>query len=216
MSPGRGFSLSQRVDAVPREPDLRAFRCTRCGDCCRIHRVPLTAADLCRLIAATGTRAASLVDWLAPGEVDMTGEPESFVVLPEGRRLPVLAHLGGACALLEGQGHCSAHDARPATCRTFPLESAEGPPCPGADGVRRLSILPGAACPGTFDGAVDEDGPFERLERRQRELEEHVELVVAWNRRQRRRQLARVRQSDAGAFLTFILGRGGAGAGAAP
>jgi len=184
--------------------DASRFRCTGCGDCCRMHRVPVTAADVARLKEATAELEAAFVQWLAPDEIDMTGEPESFVVLREGRKLPVLAFRDGGCRFLEGGRHCTVYAARPLCCRTFPIE-LESPD----DGAmpRRLTVLQDAACPGEFDARPDHDGLSARLDARQRELEEHVALVAEWNRRQRRRGLAGKRPEGVEAFFRFVASR---------
>jgi Fe-S-cluster containining protein len=162
----------------------------------------VTGHDLVRLVRETALPVATIVEWLAPDEVDMTGEPESFVTVPAGRRLPVLAFRGDACRFLDPGSRCSVYAARPAACRTFPLEeeTIEGPP-----GRRRLTLLEGAACEGAFDGPPDADGAHDRLERRQRELEAHVGTVTEWNRRQRRRRLAGRKPEPAGAFLELAI-----------
>ena len=61
--------------------DALSFRCTGCGNCCRNLRVALTALDVKRLAAATGKATPTLVEWLAPDTVDMSGEPGSFGAL---------------------------------------------------------------------------------------------------------------------------------------
>jgi len=146
---------------------------------------------------------ATFVEWLAPDEIDMTGEPESFVVLREGRRLPVLAFRHGACRFLDEGRRCTVYAARPASCRTFPLELESATDTP----PRRLTVLQDAACPGEFDAAPDADGFCARLDARQRELEEHVLLVMDWNRRQRRRGFAGKRPETVEAFLRFAISR---------
>lgn len=189
-------------------PDLVAhFHCTECGDCCRRHRVPLTASDLARLVRATALPAPDLVDWLSPEEVDMSGEPESFVLLPAGRRLPVLAHARprselqeSACRFLDAN-RCAVYAARPACCRTFPLE-LQGDV---ESGKRRLMVLPDAACPALFNGSDRSDETIRRLIERSHELGRHIELVQLWNRRQRRRRLANGRVESGDAFLAFAV-----------
>lgn len=191
---------------MPDPTDPARFRCTECGDCCRRHRVPLTVRDLARLGEATGAPLASLVDWLSPDDIDMTGEPESFVVLRDGRRLPVLAFRGEACRFLDAANRCGVYGARPACCRTFPLEldvpEASDVPAP-TEPTKRLTVLQGAECPGEFDAAPDAARIEEALARRQEELEEHVALVAAWNRRQRRLGLAGRPAERAEAFLRY-------------
>ncbi|HEY6560508.1 MAG TPA: YkgJ family cysteine cluster protein [Polyangiaceae bacterium] len=183
------------------------FRCTECGDCCRRHRVPITASDMARLVRATGLPARALVDWLSPDDVDMSGEPESFVLLPAGRRLPVLAHVAPAgesrestCRFLD-TNRCTVYAARPACCRSFPLELADDV----ESGKRRLIVLPDAQCPGSFDGSDVSGAALRRLDERCRELRQHVHLVGAWNHRQRRRRLANGRVESADAFLAFVV-----------
>jgi Fe-S-cluster containining protein len=174
--------------------------------------VPVTASDLLRLVRATALPARALVDWLSPEQIDLSGEPESFVVVPAGRRFPVLAHdvsvdpsRERACRFLNAN-QCTVYAARPACCRTFPLELADI-----ANTVqRRLTVLPDAACPGTFDGPDASDAAFRRLGERSRELRRHVELVQEWNGRQRRRRLANRLLESADAFLAFALLRANA------
>jgi Fe-S-cluster containining protein len=160
------------------------FRCTGCGNCCRGLRVPVTDADLARLTAATGEPAERLVAWLAPGEVDMTGEPSSFAVLDVGRRLMVLAHDGGACRLLEGD-RCRAHAARPSACRLYPLEASFG----RRGGVRRLRLLArGVDCRYELDGEPARDELARTHATARAELAAYQARIARWNRDQKRRQ----------------------------
>jgi Fe-S-cluster containining protein len=177
---------------------LSRFRCTECGECCRRHRVPVTDSDLLRLTRATGKRAPEFVEWLAPANVDMTGEPECFVELRQGRRLLVLAMRDGACQFFDGR--CKVYSARPASCRTFPLEATLGT----SDRVVHLHMLPDAACTGAFDGSPDEPGIAARHRIRTEELAHYAERVAVWNKRQRlRRMLGRLAERDV-AFFRFL------------
>lgn len=181
--------------------DAARFRCTRCGDCCRAHRVPLTAADLGRLTRFTNEAPETPVEWLAPLEVDMTGEPESFVELSGGRRLAVLAHRKSACRFLDASNGCTVYEARPACCRTFPLERAR----PAPDGVRRLTLLEHAQCRGAFDAPPDAAEHLANLARREHELAEYLTIVLDWNRHQRRRRLAGRSVEGPRRFLAHVL-----------
>ena len=71
------------------------LRCARCPACCKYVRVPITHCDLLRLVAVKIHPLEQLVEWLSPDEIDMSGEPDSFVELSIGRRLMVLRHEGG-------------------------------------------------------------------------------------------------------------------------
>ncbi len=180
-----------------------AFRCTACGNCCRELRVALTSLDLGRLAAATGLEPSTLVAWLAPDAVDMTGEPESFVELAEGRRLMVLRQRDSACELLGGDQHCRAYAARPRDCRAFPFDFAT--PAPGSSAARRLTLLPLDGCEYDVDGQ-NELGALENADRaRWSELRDYQALVARWNRRAWHRRRLHRSVGSAAAFLGFAL-----------
>jgi Fe-S-cluster containining protein len=164
---------------------LFGFRCTRCGNCCRDARVPLTDVDLMRLSAHTGSAPADLVEWLSADEIDMTGEPETQVRDRSGYRTLVLRHARGSCDFFDESAGCTAYDARPVACRTYPLDASFG----RRGGVRRLRLLPGAsdACDFARDGRVDLRELRADTERQDRELASYAERVSRWNRMQARR-----------------------------
>jgi Fe-S-cluster containining protein len=178
------------------------FRCTACGNCCRTLRVAVTAEDVQRLVAATGARPSELVDWLAPDEVDMTGEPESFVELSSGRRLLVLRQRDGACAQLGADNRCRVYAARPRDCRAYPFDVARN-----ADdsGKRRLSLLPLDGCEHAEDGAQRYDDVVSEDDARHAELVAFQARIAAWNRgAKHRRRLGKV-VGDGEAFLATVL-----------
>lgn len=181
------------------------FRCTGCGNCCRALRVAVTALDVLRLAHATQRAAHELVAWLAPEEVDMTGEPQSFVELGAGRRLMVLAQRDAACVLLGADDRCGAYEARPRDCRAFPFDFERRPDPSSRGGAPRLKLLPLVGCDHADDGTSD----LQTLERedaqRWHELETYWSVVARWNRGVfHRRRLGRA-AGDASAFLTFAL-----------
>ena len=154
--------------------------CPGCGDCCRTVRVPLTHRDLERLTAATGLDAAAHAEWLGPDEIDMTGEPETFVRLRAGRRLLVLRHLGGGCCHLVGD-RCAVYPARPLACAAFPHDVAEA-------GAAAPTVIALAGAPCVLGAPADEASVLDRVRALRAELAEYAALVGAWNQRQRRRQ----------------------------
>lgn len=153
----------------------------------------MTARDVARLARATAQPLSKLVEWLAPDEVDMRGEPESFVELREGRRLMVLAQRDGACALLGADELCRAYAARPRDCRAFPFDFE-----PASDGRRRLTLLPLSGCDYAEDGQNDAAALAAEDVERWRELAEYQAQVAAWNRKvwHRRRLHKRVGGPD--------------------
>ncbi|MBN2192195.1 MAG: YkgJ family cysteine cluster protein [Polyangiaceae bacterium] len=176
--------------------DGLGIQCRRCGDCCRGARVPLTDRDLWRLVAATGLDPAALVDWLAPNEIDMTGEPETFVRLREGRRLMVLRHEREGCPFLV-EDVCSVHPHRPLACATFPYDLDLG-----LGGEPVVIGLAGASC--VPRGPPDVMRVADCLNRMRAELADYARRVTEWNRRQRRRlRLARLPE-DTDRLFAFL------------
>lgn len=159
--------------------------------------------DVARLSAASALPASALVAWLAPDQVDMTGEPESFVELGEGRRLMVLSQQDGACLLLDGDQRCRAYDARPRDCRTFPFAfEAEDA---GRAVPRRLTLLPLNDCKYESDGQNDPSVLDAEDETRWSELRDYQALVARWNRRAWHRRRLRHAVGDAAAFLAYAF-----------
>jgi Fe-S-cluster containining protein len=177
------------------------FRCTACGNCCRDLRVAVTIGDVARLAAATGSAPDALVAWLAPDAVDMTGEPESFVELSEGRRLMVLGQRDGACQLLRADNRCGAYAARPRDCRAFPFDFDE----PHRPGPRRLTLLPLDRCEYALDGQNDPTTLDADDRARWSELRDYQSVVARWNRRARHRRRLHYPIGDASSFLSFAL-----------
>jgi Fe-S-cluster containining protein len=184
-------------------PEALEFRCTSCGECCRRHRAAVTSFDVSRLVDATGRTARELVDWLAPDEVDMTGEPESFVELSEGRRLLVLARSADGCSLLGADNLCSVYAARPLDCRAFPFDfdpiEREGLT------VRRLKLLPLSHCDYARDGQQNLAQIAAEDAIRWQELTRYQALVAHWNRLAHHRRRLHHRLGTAADFLTFAL-----------
>jgi Fe-S-cluster containining protein len=179
---------------------LRRFRCTGCGNCCRELFVPLTDVDLARLVAEAAEPPEQLVDWLAPEAVDMSGEPSSFVELDVGRRLMVLTHRERACRFLVDD-HCSVWQARPRTCRLYPLDASFG----RRGGVHRLRVLAaGVDCRYTLDGDLPLAGLRDDHARHQAELARYHGRVAAWNRVQARRRRLLRRVGSAAEFLAAL------------
>jgi Fe-S-cluster containining protein len=173
-------------------------------------RVAVTALDVRRLAAATGEAASALVEWLPPDAVDMSGEPESFVELAEGRRLMVLAQRDGACALLDRDEACRAYAARPRDCRAYPFdfEPLQGPP----PRKRRLALLPLEGCEYADDGENDADELEAHDRLRFEELARYQAHVARWNRLAWHRRRLHHSVGDACEFLRFAAAAESGGA----
>jgi Fe-S-cluster containining protein len=126
-------------------------------------------------MTATGLDAEAIVEWCGPDEIDMVGEPETFVRLREGRRLMVLAHAQGACRFLRDE-LCTVHPHRPTACAAFPFFIE-------ANGAS-IGRLPGPCGP-VAEPTVHALAPLSRA--LASELRTYVGRVESWNRRQRHR-----------------------------
>jgi Fe-S-cluster containining protein len=163
--------------------------------------VPITDGDLARLVTATARPAVDLVDFLAPDEVDMTGEPSSFVELRAGRRLMVLAHRSGTCVLQDEGGLCSVHRHRPLDCRLYPFDLSN------RTGQSVLGLLPLGACAAAFEACIDLGELAREDEARWAALSAYQARVARWNRLSRHRRRFGHRLADHVAFLEWLLGR---------
>jgi len=176
------------------------FRCTGCGNCCRDLRVPLTTADLSRLVAATALPARELVDWQPSAAIDLTGEPGSLVQLARGPSAMLLQHRDGACRFLADDQRCSVYDARPATCRLYPFDATFG----ARGGIRRLRLLGGTECDYARDGHNDAHALRAADASRWQEHVAYLEQVRRWNRLQRHRTRAGRTLQTGPDFLSFL------------
>lgn len=142
-----------------------------------------------------------VLDWLSPEEVDMIGEPETFVRLPVGRRLLVLRHRDGACALLR-EDSCSVYPSRPRSCQLYPWDITLG----RRGGVKRLRLLVEyEPCEATYDGNVSPRVLAEQKRWERSEIAAYVRLVGAWNRLQARRERLGKPLLDAEAYLAKLV-----------
>lgn len=164
--------------------------------------MPLTSADLRRLIESTTLSPAQLVDWLPSEAVDLIGEPGSLVVLEQltQRALMTLAHDDGACRFLDGTLRCSIYEARPASCRLYPFDPSFG----RRGGLRRLRLLGGTECEFEQDGHNDPHALREADARRWAEHRLYLEQISAWNRLQQHRARLGRRLHGAERFFVFL------------
>ena len=178
------------------------FRCTSCGNCCRDLRVPLTQADLARLVEVSGLRAEQIVDFVPTRAVDLTGEPGSLVLLDHssGYALMALAQTGGACRFLADDERCRVYGARPASCRLFPFDPSFG----RRGGLRRLRLLPGTNCEMARDGENDPHALREQDAARWAEHRAFLVQIANFNRLQKHRARIGHRLHGASGFLGFL------------
>ncbi len=100
---------------------LLKLECGQCSSCCRDIQVDITDADLIRLVKHTGISADRLVRLYGHNKNDRDIESDWFN-LSYGKRAIVLnKKRNGDCIFLERDSGCIAYEARPMTCRIFPI-----------------------------------------------------------------------------------------------
>jgi len=95
--------------------------CGQCTSCCRDIQVDITDTDLKRLVKHTGINADRLVRLYGHNKDDNDAESDWFN-LSYGKRAIVLnKKRNGDCIFLGQDNGCIAYEARPMTCRIFPI-----------------------------------------------------------------------------------------------
>jgi len=114
------------------------WRCTLCGQCCKVYAPFVLPRDVERIQEATGQPPSSFITFYLPtdfdGEFDATAQRYLF----HSKHGPLVMGLSRAdlpngdvgCVFLK-DNLCTIHSARPLVCRQYPFE-AEGPEPEGA------------------------------------------------------------------------------------
>ncbi len=180
--------------------DFLSFRCTGCGNCCKDPLLPLTDADLRRILRHTGERAMDVVRFVSRHQIDLDDEPESFADLRQGRRVMVLAHGRRGCRYLGTDDRCGIYNHRPVGCRVFPFD-----PLFYRDGrLRRLRLIPATDCEYELDGTNDVAVLRSLTERHDTSTEAYQAKLAEWNRDQRSRRRRGFAARTGADFLRFL------------
>jgi len=210
MRPRRGwfqarFRLGDRRSIcyerpVPTGLSLLKFRCTQCGNCCKDPILPLTDADVKRIVKDTGHAATDIIRWVDRNAIDMDDEPEAFVMLRQGKRIMTMRQGRGGCRYLGADDRCTIYSIRPLGCRAFPFD-----PTFKRDGtLRRLKLIEATECPYELDGQNDVDAIRKLHERYDAATDDYQQKVAEWNRLQRRRRRQGKAAQTTREFLDFL------------
>jgi Fe-S-cluster containining protein len=180
--------------------DLLKFRCTGCGNCCKEPLLPLTDADVRRIVERTGDDAGDVVRFIDRNAIDMDDEPESFAELRQGRRVMILRHQNGGCRYLGDDDRCSIYNARPLGCRIFPFD----PSYDRKGKLKRLKLIQATDCLYELDGGNDPDTIQKLHTRYEAATHAYQDKIAAWNRVQRARRRLGRRSQTSREFLAFL------------
>lgn len=100
---------------------LRA-KCVGCGGCCTHSVVPVTDSDVKRIMKFTGLEANDVVRFIDQSEVEEDDNKDVWIDFSYGKRFMVLKRAKDRCKFLDDNNRCTVYEARPMTCRTFPLQ----------------------------------------------------------------------------------------------
>lgn len=181
-------------------PSLLKFRCTGCGKCCRDPLLPLTNADLLRIVNHSAADPAELVKWVSSREIALPAKDENFVSLRQGPRVMVLRHTRGRCLFLGTDNRCTIYSFRPLGCRIFPFD----PEFSRNGKLLHLRMIDATDCLHELDGSNNVRSLLRLNQDTERELAAYHGIVADWNREQKRRQRRGQAPATAAAFLEHL------------
>ncbi len=103
--------------------DLLKIRCAQCGQCCCDPVIEMTHHDLRRLVKHTGLPAEKLSAFYSNSILESDIDDDGWVKLSYGKRkMGLRKKQDGACMFLSKERQCIAYEARPISCRVFPID----------------------------------------------------------------------------------------------
>jgi Fe-S-cluster containining protein len=131
-----------------------------------------------RLVKHTGLPASALVRFCPSSEMDYDAESGLWIKFKSVKRAMVLRKRRERCIFQTPERACSAYEARPQTCRTFPysidLDGAQ---------VREIALNGVMACNAIkcSKGCIDIDTVIANVRKENREDGEYHKIVKRWN-----------------------------------
>ena len=102
---------------------LLKIQCAQCGQCCCNPMIELTHHDLRRLVKHTGLPADRLATFYSNSILNSDINDDGWVKLSYGkRRMGLRKNQDGTCMFLSKKRQCTAYEARPVSCRVFPID----------------------------------------------------------------------------------------------
>ncbi|MBI4682623.1 MAG: YkgJ family cysteine cluster protein [Nitrospirae bacterium] len=98
------------------------IRCSQCGECCCDPVIEVTHHDIRRLVKHTGISADRLIRLHAKSDFDSVDDSDLIKFSYGNRKISLRKNKNGACLFLSEDRQCTAYEARPMSCRIFPID----------------------------------------------------------------------------------------------
>ncbi|UCH45509.1 MAG: YkgJ family cysteine cluster protein [Nitrospiraceae bacterium] len=163
---------------------LMKSECGQCTACCRELFLEVTDADILRLAEHTGIPADKLVKLYSRADIDCDEESD-WVSLSYGKRaLGLNKRRNGDCIFLSSSNTCSAYEARPMTCRIFPLSVVYDDDDEIADvEISDVILDKSVPCKHRCARGTSFRTFMTRAKKAQRENDRYIEKIDSWNTR---------------------------------
>jgi Fe-S-cluster containining protein len=180
MASSRSTKRNEEIEGA----ELLKFRCGRCGNCCRL-RIPVTDADVRRLMEGTGKPAEKIVHFFKKSEFGESPGPIAWIKLgprQRDRKAMCIREVYDRCLYLRPKKGCVAYEHRPVVCREHPFDITLDD-----DDRKIVEVKIGdiCECAGTFDGKVGKAYIKKIYRQSLSQDEEYHAKVRRWNRRKK-------------------------------
>ena len=178
---------------------LMKSECGQCTACCRELFLEITDSDILRLVTHTGIPADKLVKLYSRTDIDCDEESD-WVSLSCGKRaLGLNKRRNGDCIFLSSSSTCTAYEARPMTCRIFPL-SVVYDDDDTIDDIEISDVIldKSVKCKHRYGKGTSFKAFMAKAKKSQREGDSYLEKIDAWNARH-----VKGKKNDFLAFLGF-------------
>jgi Fe-S-cluster containining protein len=160
---------------------LLKLNCGGCTSCCTDLFVELTAGDISRLVKHTKISADRFVKLYSGADIE-SDDDNDWIQFSYGKRIIGLKKKKGRCFFLSENSRCTAYEARPMTCRSFPInavydEDDELVDLDIADSVIEKDII--CKCSYKTDRPLNQI--MEIITQTQKETEAYCRRIKKWN-----------------------------------
>jgi len=132
------------------------------------------------LVKFTGKPASQLIRFCPDLEMEFDSESGLWIKFKSGKKAMVLRKKDGRCMFQTSKRACSAYEARPQTCRTFPYSvEFQDVSCKTVSEIALNEVLD---CNAVKCLGIDVDKLVTDVRKENREDKEYHRLIKAWNK----------------------------------